>query len=133
MNELVDEHFGGVSTEEKSIRIYSKEQKSKQQQSGLYVADILCKDCEQLLGKWDNYAQSLLLEKMELINDNSSQNEAGHIEVNEIDYDKLKLFFRSVLWRSSIVKDKSFLVQYDKDLKIHETCKFFEQVDLGEN
>jgi hypothetical protein len=132
MNEAVDKHFGGVYTEEKSIRIYSEEQKSKQQQSGLYVADILCKDCEQLLGKWDNYAQTLLLEKIELINDNLSSNESGHIEVNEIDYDKLKLFFMSVLWRSSIVKDKSFLMQYDKDFKANETCKFFEQIDLGE-
>lgn len=132
MNEIVDKHFGGISAEEKSIRIYSEEQKSKQQQSGLYVADILCKDCEQLLGKWDNYAQTLLLEKIELINDNLSHDESGHIEVNEIDYDKLKLFFMSVLWRSSIVKDQSFLVQYDKDFKANETCKFFEQVDLGE-
>ncbi len=50
----------------------------------------------------------------------------------EIDYDKLKLFFISVLWRSSIVKDKSFLIDYDENLKLTETCNFFEQVDIGE-
>lgn len=130
--EIVDKHFGGVSHGEKVTRIYSKEQKSKQKQSGLYVADILCKDCEQLLGKWDNYAQILLLERMELTKANLPSHEAEYIEFKEIDYDKLKLFFMSVLWRSSIVKDKSFLIEYDENLKLTETCNFFEQVDIGE-
>ncbi len=38
--------FGNVSHGDKVGRLYSKNSKSQQIQSGIYVPNILCKDCE---------------------------------------------------------------------------------------
>ena len=69
---------------------------------GVYDKTILCEDCEATFGVWDNYGQSLLIQNFK----NAQPFIEGDIVYGYIydsyDYDKLKLFFISVLWRASV-------------------------------
>ncbi len=102
--------FGDVSRGERVPRAYSKNTKSKQVQSGIYVPDILCKECEQRLGVLDNYAQT------ELLKNKPTKNEEfiylspllSVWQIKNFDYKKLKLFFLSILFRSHICNDEAF-------------------------
>jgi hypothetical protein len=106
--------FGNVSNGDKVGRLYSKNTKSQQMQSGIHVPNILCKDCEQKLGVFDNYAQSVLLNN----NNIEKHEDKGLWKIKNVDYKKLKLFFVSVLWRSQICKHDFFnKVNLTKDLE----------------
>ncbi len=83
--------------------------KAKWEQNG-FKEYLLCEQCEQELGVWDNYATRLF--KTEL--PTSAQGQAKPILFHGLDYAKLKLFFLSVLWRASV-----------------STRPFFEHVKLG--
>ncbi|HEX8574656.1 MAG TPA: hypothetical protein VF677_00015 [Flavobacterium sp.] len=100
----IDKGFGSVKHGDKASRLYSKKSKSQQIQSGIYVSDILCRDCEQRLGVFDNYAQSILLAEKNIEKDDK----ANLWKVPNINYKKLKLFFISVLWRSHICNHSFF-------------------------
>ena len=94
-----------IKIDEKAARVYFKERKSKQSQSGIHDTNILCEDCDgKILGKWDKYAQELLLQKLE----SYASIYEKVITVGEFDYSKLKLFFMSVLWRASVTSDRFF-------------------------
>jgi hypothetical protein len=106
--------FGNVSQGDKVGRLYSKNTKSKQMQSGIHVPNILCGDCEQKLGVFDGYAQTVLLNN----NDIEKHEGKGLCKIKKVDYKKLKLFFLSVLWRSQICKHDFFNeVNLTKDLE----------------
>jgi len=70
---------------------------------GEYDQEILCKDCDAKLGVWDNYALKIL--KKETF-EQGGDIMFGEIlvgrEVGDVIYEKLKLFFVSLLWRASI-------------------------------
>lgn len=79
---------------------------------GIYDSTILCSQCDNDIGKYDDYAAKLLL------NNNSDvidYNGGKFIKIETFDYVKLKLFFLSVIWRASISKND-----------------FFSSIDLGE-
>jgi hypothetical protein len=103
MSENIAKGFGDVPHGDKVGRTYSKKSKSKQAQSGIYVPNILCKDCEQKLGILDNYAQTTLLKSKFIENE-----EKTVWKIPIVDYKKLKLFFISVLWRSHICNHPLF-------------------------
>jgi hypothetical protein len=90
--------------------------KSQQSQSGIYDTDILCGECDgDLIGPWDNYGQTLLLSSPSP--ENYIVDDAGKpagYKIDIFDYNKLKLFFMSILWRAAITSDQ-----------------FFSQVQLG--
>lgn len=65
---------------------------------------LLCKDCEQKLGVYDNYAQDLLLKKSL---DFFPNTDLAYI-IPHFDYFVLKSFFISLLWRASITKLEEF-------------------------
>jgi hypothetical protein len=69
---------------------------------GIYDTSILCSKCDKAIGVWDNYAQQLFLKDFaeDLAVYYGSKKVAYKIDA--FDYDKLKLFFISVLWRASI-------------------------------
>ena len=75
---------------------------------------MLCGQCEQQFGDWDNYAQNVLKEPP----DNASPVTVGSqivgYEIAEYSYKLLKLFFISLLWRASV--------------SVHE---FYEKISLG--
>lgn len=67
---------------------------------GIYDQAIVCAECEDRFNPWDNYACKLLLSKATprnyLVDERGNQ--VG-FTVASYDYDKLKLFFMSLLWR----------------------------------
>lgn len=78
---------------------------------GLYDKNILCKDCEKVFQKYDNYACKILLSNIgNSDNDyifDPNGNKIGY-KLENTDHKKLKLFFLSVLWRASASKRKEF-------------------------
>ena len=76
---------------------------------GIYDPQILCDDCEKMFQKYDDYACRLLLSDFTESNFvlDPSGNKIGYW-LNGIDYQKLKLFFLSVLWRASVSKREEF-------------------------
>ncbi len=71
---------------------------------GIYDKSILCSECDNLIGKWDNYAQQLLLK--DFTEDLAVLHGTDKVayKIDSFNYHKLKLFFVSVLWRASISK-----------------------------
>jgi hypothetical protein len=102
----IDKAFGSVKPGDKANRLYSNKSKSKQIQSGIHVPDILCEDCEQKLGVFDNYAQTTLLREKK-IQKNDKEN-LWKVPASDFNYRKFKLFVMSVLWRSQICEHSFF-------------------------
>ena len=75
---------------------------------GIYDRTILCSDCEQKFQEIDSYGKQLLLadkdKQKEVIND---EKVIGFI-AEEFNYDLLKLFFISILWRASVSSHKFY-------------------------
>lgn len=108
----VSKGFGPVNSPDNWI--YSKKSKPHQTQNGIYVPDILCDDCEEKLGRFDNYGQTLLITEKNVQKDDNE----NLWKVPNINYKKLKLFFLSILWRSHICNHSFFsAVQLTSDLE----------------
>lgn len=91
------------------IRSSEKGEYKKRSYNGIYDNTILCKDCEKLFQEYDNYAQRLLLpnpkEAEYIVNPDGKK--VGY-KLNNVDYNYLKLFFVSILWRASVSTRKEF-------------------------
>ncbi|MDJ0616589.1 MAG: hypothetical protein QNJ63_07545 [Calothrix sp. MO_192.B10] len=128
--EEIKKHFNDVVTN--PTYIYSQDGKEKQIQSGLYVGGILCRGCENSIGRWENYAQNLLLKKIDIDAITERQKTTKVIQtIENVDYKSLKLFFMSILWRSHIARNNFFVNKVTKDGKT-EKAQFFKEVNLGE-
>ena len=69
---------------------------------GVYDPDILCAECDAIFAPWDDYAQELLspgLVNAQVITDGV---QVGGWAIAPYRYDLLKLFFISLLWRTSV-------------------------------
>jgi hypothetical protein len=69
----------------------------------------VCKECDGLIGVWDNYGQTFLLNPS--FSENDVVDNLGKpvvCKIEEFDYKQLKLFFMSILWRSAITSDLFF-------------------------
>jgi hypothetical protein len=97
-------------------RTYSTEAGSfpKRYQSGIYDREILCAECDNRIGDWDNYAQAVLLAPLKRYGEPTELKLRESFTMPEPDYNRLKLFFISLLWRA--------------DQSLHQ---FFQLVDLG--
>lgn len=89
-------------------------------QQGFWDNSILCKECDNHIGKYDTYAKAFLnrnyLSQIK-VGQSSTNKQCSYIKINNFNYNKLKLFFISILWRASI----STLSTYSKiDLEEHE-------------
>lgn len=71
---------------------------------------LLCKDCEQKLGRWENYAKKSFVDGQGL--QITQQN--ATVFLSNLDYKLFKLFLLSLLWRMSV-----------------STLDFFKEVRLG--
>ena len=95
--------------------------------SGEYDKGILCEECEQKIGKFENYAAVILfggnIAKKEMPRFISQVNPHGveYISIQNIDYRKFKLFLLSLLWRASISKRDYFkhvrLGKYEDEIR----------------
>ncbi|MBD2492413.1 hypothetical protein [Aulosira sp. FACHB-615] len=126
----IKKYFDEVVTD--TTYIYSLDGKEKQVQNGLYVGGLLCGDCENSIGRWDKYAQNLLLKEIDIDAIAEKQEVTREVQtIPNVDYKLLKLFFMSLLWRSHIARDHFFVNKVSKDGKI-ETAQFFKEVNLGQ-
>jgi hypothetical protein len=123
-------HFDDVLTD--ATYMYSQDGKEKQIQSGLYVGGILCRDCENFIGRWDKYAQNLLLKEIDIDSIAEKQEKTKQIQtIANVDYKLLKLFFMSLLWRSHVARNSFFIIKTTKDGEIREG-QTFKEVNLGQ-
>ncbi|MGD0336648.1 MAG: hypothetical protein ABSB18_06065 [Candidatus Omnitrophota bacterium] len=82
-------------------------------QTGIYDPNIVIQEGENILQSLDNYASDLLIKNF-LAAQTAFDGEI--LQIDNYDYNKLKLFFLSVLWRASVSQQQ-----------------FFKVVDLGEH
>lgn len=68
-------------------------------QSGLWDRDILCAECDQEIGKWENHASNVL----QRIREKAADEPYGKYSV-EADGDKLLRFCAALLWKYSVTK-----------------------------
>lgn len=65
---------------------------------GPYDKNILCQECDNKIGEYDDYAKKIFIDKWPTTNTNDDR----VIILQNIDYKRLKLFLLSLLWRASI-------------------------------
>lgn len=68
---------------------------------GVYDTGILCQECEDSFSDVDGYAAQLLLQQETSFRPLKADGKIEGYEVWDYNYDRLKLFFMSVLWRAS--------------------------------
>jgi hypothetical protein len=73
---------------------------------GEYDTGILCSDCDNGIGVYDEYAQKIILKTT------PKQLAPRCLAIEQVDYYKLKLFFISLLWRASI-SDRDYFHHID--------------------
>lgn len=71
---------------------------SEKSPKGIYDTEILCKRCEGLFSRCDDYAYELLKQSFK---PNEIVPKFGMV-INNYDYNTLKFFFISLLWRASV-------------------------------
>lgn len=106
----------------RSLVLVGKNIKEVKRPIGPYDPNILCKECDSFLGKFDEYGKKILLD---------SQFEVKSTEsyiIKNIDFVKLRLFLLSVIWRAAISNREEFirvsLGPYKEQLrKIFFDCK----------
>jgi hypothetical protein len=72
---------------------------------------LLCDDCEQNISVWEGYARSIFVAPDKPL---EYMREGSMLQVRSLDYQRLKLFELSILWRAGV-----------------STLPFFEKVKLG--
>jgi hypothetical protein len=114
--ELINSHiipkcFYQIKTMGSMSRINSKTQQIdyKNHQNGL-KEPLLCKECDNQLGILDEYANKVLFyiipkHEFKVITESVKE---YLLEVSDFDYDKLRRFFISLVWRTSICKTEPF-------------------------
>lgn len=99
----------------------------KQSQTGVYDKEIVCEDCEKIFSTWDDYGYEFLFQELDEDRYIVSNNERIAYNFGPTNYENLKLFFLSVLWRASISKQQLFnsvqLGPYEEKLKHHILSK----------
>ena len=101
---------------ETPARLLSQNGYPKKSPIGVYNKTILCYECEKKFQIWDDYAQYILLQKVDKFIPRTYHDRLVGYEIKDFDYLKLKLFFLSILWRASV-----------------SNYEFYALVDLGES
>ncbi|WP_139352797.1 hypothetical protein [Algoriphagus sp. A40] len=110
---LFDEKHRYIVTSNSSI--INKTSEYEPPQSGIYEANILCKSCDNsFLSILERYfsvffhSEKISIEKSPKLIPKIDLNGNKFFYCSNTDYGKLKLFFLSILWRSSISKKEFF-------------------------
>lgn len=108
--------YGPLLRESKIPRVYSTAPDAfpKRARTGIYDDGILCASCDNRIGKWDNYAQEILLKPLSDFGPPDRLVAQECFSIQGLDCRRFKLFFVSLIWRA--------------DQSRHE---FFSGVDLG--
>jgi hypothetical protein len=86
------------------LKIISSESSKFIQKSnvGDYDSKILCSECDQYLGNFDDYGKSVLVDKIHDFVGFTKYGITAGWNINECDSSRLNKFFLAVLWRASI-------------------------------
>jgi hypothetical protein len=97
------------------LQLVGKNESPKRAPIGLYDKSILCKDCDSLLGKYDDYAQKFFKSHPTWSFKSGishlgpfEKGLLGYYKADNYDYSTLKLFFISLIWRASISSHNVF-------------------------
>ncbi len=85
---------------------------------------LLCNDCEQFFSKYENYCKQVFFGGEGL----TFQKEGKHFLIRGINYNKLKLFQLSLLWRSGVSK-----LEFFKDVKLGFHAENIRRLLLNSN
>lgn len=69
---------------------------------GTYDSTILCSECDGKMAPWDDYGQQVLIRQFPEAVKMSLQGKTVAWRMEKFDYQRLKLFFMSLLWRASV-------------------------------
>ena len=75
---------------------------------GEYDKNILCKDCDSKFEIYDDYAKKLLIDCFAKFKEIKIDGRVQAWRMDDFDFNKIKMFFLSVLWRASISKRPFF-------------------------
>lgn len=114
--------FEDVFDEKNRMAVFRLQNKSMTNnhivQSSYWESDLLCYDCDNVkLGKIEGYAKSKLFIPVIEYSKNLPPPKQNLSEVFTVDYQRIKLFFLSLLWRMSISKNPN---NRTVNLGIHE-------------
>ena len=93
--------FERIRSDEPSILVNESDYPKRSPQ-GIYDKGILCGPCDNIIGKWDQYAQEVLTMDMSGFTLIAEGQNIGGWERPDYNYELLKLFFISLVWRASI-------------------------------
>lgn len=80
----------------------------KKQHTGIYDENIVCEECERLFSKLDDYANSFFSAEICVDSFIVENNEKVAYIINNYDYNNLKVFLISLLWRASASSQSLF-------------------------
>ena len=90
-------------------------------QSGVHDSGILCRECDGLLGRYDNYAYTVLPEKVEATRVHHLGRGQAVVSLGRVDVKRFRLFLASLAWRAGISANPMFqlvtLGPYESRLK----------------
>jgi hypothetical protein len=102
LRQILNKENKGFST----LKIQDK--KSRPVQDAAHEPDLLCENCDQvILGSYENYAKRLFFGELKKKDELIEHVHDEYMEFQNIDYQKLKLFLLSLVWRASISKKNS--------------------------
>lgn len=89
-------------------RILSIDDYPRKSPQGVYD-QIVCRECEQSFGSWDDYASRILKQAQpDHVHKHPETGSVFAYEYKNVDYKNLKLFFLAVLWRAHASKKGFF-------------------------
>lgn len=102
---LIDAHiipkgFLGNLNEQKFLEVSTEYSYTKKRPKGPYDQKILCSECDASIGIYDGYAKKLLIDDIDLYRD--AKHPFYCIPKHSYDYQTLKRFFISLVWRADI-------------------------------
>lgn len=107
-----------------------KNEYPKRMPIGVYDKKILCQACEPHFQQWDDYAQDLLDVEPKGASQIIENGQFAGYEIQEYNYNLLKLFFISLLWRASVSKH-IFYSKVNLGPFEHIAKRFIEHNDPG--
>lgn len=114
---IIPRHFYLDYKDEQYVSVNSLSGKFKIQQCGAYDKNILCKDCDaKIIGKFDKEGYRILFDEIKKHKlKNVSDDIIYYLTSKDYNFEYLRNFFISILWRASI----SFLPDF-KDINLGE-------------
>lgn len=98
--------------------VYSKDSiYPKSSKTGVY-SRFLCMNCESIFQEWEDHALEIFKQTYKI----TIPTKLTHIKLDRFDYDKLKLFFMSILWKAD-ASNHDFYRRVDVGTKHRETLR----------